>query len=134
MARLTGKAGGAVLGADTLAAVSGWEYEATSTNVETTAAGDVATDRVHIRTDYTATIRLLLSTTPGYNVHTDLVGTEVAFELKILSSDANGIVEDTGLITSSRIVHNHDAATEVEVTVVSSDGSANPAYDESPAT
>jgi len=132
MARLTGKAGAATIGGSAVV-LSGWEFETTSTNIETTAAGDVATDRVHIRLDWTATIRMLLSTTPPYNVHTDLVGTEVAIVLKVLSSDTNGIVADTGLITSARIVHNHDAASELEVTCVSSDGSATAVYDETPA-
>jgi hypothetical protein len=133
MARLTGKAGAATIGGSAVV-LTGWEYEATSTNVETTAAGDVATDRAHIRQDYTATIRMALSVTPGYNVHTDLVGTEVAFVLKVLSGDTNGLIADTGLVTSARINHPHDAETELEVTIVSSDGSAMPTYDETPAT
>lgn len=133
MARLTGKAGAAVLASDTISAILSWEYEATSNNIETPASGDTATDRTHLRTDYTATIRMPLSVTPPYNVHTDLVGTEIAFELKILASDANGIVEDTGLVESARITHDIENATVVEVVIKSSDGSANPAYDESPA-
>lgn len=133
MARLTGKAGAATIGG-TAVVLTGWEFESTSTNVESTAAGDVATDRTHIRTDWTATIRCVVAVTPPYDVHTDLVGTESAIVLKVLTGDAAGIVSDTGLVQSARIVHNHDAPTELEVTVISSDGSAGPTYDESPAT
>lgn len=132
MARLTGKAGAATIGGAAVV-LTGWEFETTSTNVDTTAAGDVATDRHHIRLDWRATIRALLSVAPGYDIHTDLVGTSAAIVLKILSGDTNGIVEDTGLVTSSRLVHNHDAATELEVEVVSGDGSATVTYNESPA-
>lgn len=132
MARLTGKAGAASIGGASVV-LTGWEFETTSTNVEATAAGDVATERVHIRKDWRATIRGLLSATPGYDIHTDLVGTNAAMVLKILSTDTNGIVQDTGLVTSARVVHNHDAATEIEVEIVSSDGSALPDYDETPA-
>lgn len=132
MARLTGKAGAATIGGAAVV-LTGWEYEASSSNVETTAAGDTATDRVHLRGDWRATVRALLAVTPPYDVHTDLVGTEVALVLKILSGDTNGIVSDTGLVESARINHAHDAGTELEVVVVSSDGSAMPTYDETPA-
>lgn len=132
MARITGKAGAATIGAATTV-LSGWTYEAKSANIESTAAGDVATGRTHLRLDWTATIRMKLNVTPPYDVHTDLVGTEVAIVLKMLTSDSNGIVSDTGLITKAQIVHNHDGDTELEVEVMSSDSSAGPTYDESPA-
>lgn len=132
MARLTGKAGAATLGG-TAVLLNGWEFETTSNNIEITAAGDVAIDRTHLFTDWRATIRAFFPTTPPYNIHTDLVGTEVAVALKILTGDANPIISDTGLVNSVRLTHNHDQATEVEVEVISSDGSAVPTYDESPA-
>jgi hypothetical protein len=132
MARISGKAGAATIGG-TAVVLTGWTFESRSTNIEATAAGDVATERIHLRTDWTATIRARLSATPPYDVHTDLVGTEAAIVLKMLAGDTNGVVSDTGLVNRTQIVHNHDGATELEVEVVSSDGSAGPTYDESPA-
>ena len=132
MARLTGKAGAASLAAATVV-LTGWELEVSSSNVTTTAAGDPSTDRAHLRNDWRATVRALLSVTPPYDVHLDLVGTEVALVLKILAADTNGIFSDTGLVESARINHPHDGGTELEVTVISSDGAALGTYDESPA-
>ena len=133
MARLTGKAGAATVGGSAVV-LTEWTYEESSENVKTTAAGDTYTDRAHIRKDWKATITGRIATTPPYDSFIDTAGTEVAMVLKVLSGDTNGLVTDTGLVERVNWVHPHDDAVEISIDIISSDGSAGPTLDESPAT
>lgn len=133
MARLTGKAGAATLGSLTTIVLDGWEYEETSTNIESHAAGDTHTDRTHLRLDWRATIRGFLAVTPPYANIAIPVGTEAAMALKALSADTNPLIADTGLVTRARIEWPHDNLVRIEAEIMSSDGSAGPTVDTSPA-
>ncbi len=134
MARLSGKAGAASVGSLTSLILTGWEYEETSSNIEATAAGDLFTERIHLRSDWRATVRALLSATPPYAMVAIPVGQEVSMSLKVLAADSNPLITDTGLCVSGRIVHEHDGATTLEMELQSSDGSAGPTVDTTPAT
>lgn len=133
MARLTGKAGAAVVGALNAIVLDGWEYEETSIDVETDAAGDSFQDRTPLRRDWTATVRGLMAVTPPYANVAIPVGQEVSFSLKVLAADTNPLITDTGLCRRGRIEHPHDGATRIEIELYSSDGSAGPTVDTSPA-
>lgn len=133
MARQTGKAGAASIGALSAIILDSWEYEETSSNVEITAAGDTATERAHLRLDWRVTVRGYLSATPPYAMLAIPVGTEAVVALKILIGDSAPWMTDTGLVVRGRVEHPHDGPTRIEAEIVSSDGSAMPTFDTTPA-
>jgi len=132
---VTGKAGVVTIG--TVAAnfkLTSWTYEATARLIDGSAAGDTWTDRVAIRNDYRAQMEGVALDQAAWDLGQDLVGTEAAFTLKRKSADVNAYVLDTGIVESCAVEHPHDNATTVRLVVLSSDGSAGPTVDTTPAT
>ena len=131
MARYSGRAGSIVLNSVTWVATE-WEIEETSTNVEAPAMGDIATERIHLRKDYTGRISGLLATGEPLTAALIPVGTDVAFSLRLLSTSGSPFITDTGLVTRGRITCPVSGPVTLQAEFASSDGSASFNLDTTP--
>ena len=138
---VTGKAGAITFGGiQANFRLLSWTLTVTSKNIETTAAGDTYTDRVHLTNDWKLEFEGQALDQAGWDLGqgnaaaTPLVGTEAAATLKRKSGDTAAYFSDTGLVTDIVVSHPSDGATTVRGTMMSSDGSAGPTFDDTPAT
>jgi hypothetical protein len=134
MATITGKAGAVTIAA---AAVNGkvlsWRLNVTSKNVETPAAGDTWMERIHLLSDWEATIEFEAADQATWDMNQAQVGTEVAIALKRKSGDTNAYFAATGLMTDAPLELPADNAVKVQITVKCSTAAA-PTFDTTPAT
>ncbi len=124
MARYSGRAGSIVLNSVTWVAQE-WEIEEISNNVEAPAMGDIATERIHLRKDYTGRLTGLLAAGEPLNAAAIPVGTDVAFSLRLLSTSSAPFITDTALVTRGRITCPVSGAVTLQAEFASQDGSAS---------
>lgn len=126
--RLTGKNGAVSLGGSPVADITGWEFTASSVTAKHPAAGDAGPSRTALRLDWEAVVNALYQ---GATTH-DLLGTEAALVLKLVSSHSSGLVSDTGLVTAVNYGAPLEDAITLDYTIKSFDGSAGPTYNDQP--
>lgn len=132
MAKRTGKDLNVLIGGSSLSVPTGWSYEETDSNVETTAAGDAWVDRASLRGDFTVEWNARVEVASPYVLPTTVRGTLVAFSCEVIASDANGIVSGTGLCTMFRLEAAFDQPMATSGRIQAA-GTA-PAFDLTPAT
>ena len=132
MARLTGKAGAVSLAGGSIGTVQDWDCEVTADTAKTTAAGDTFHHRTPTFNDIKGSFKAVFDAGASYDIHTDLVGTIVAFAFKLNTAHSNPIIQGTCVVTSAKLTSPLEEAVTIEVQF-EGDGTT-PTYDETPQT
>jgi hypothetical protein len=108
MAKRTGKDLAVLIGGTALKVPTGWTFEDSDVNTQTTAAGDSYEDRDTLRGDYTVEWTARVEVAVPYVLPTTIRGTIVTWALEIDAADTAGIVSGTGLCTMFRLEASFD--------------------------
>lgn len=134
MATISGQDGAVTIAA---AAVTGkitnWDLNVTSKNFESPGAGDDWMERVHLLSDWEASVEFNAPDQAAWDLHQGLVGTNAALALKRKTGDANPYFSATGLVTDAKVTSPIDGAITGTLTVKCSQATA-PTFDTTPAT
>ena len=119
---------GAVTIAGTTYAISEWSAEETMKTVEAPAAGDIATHRTPLHTDWKATAKAYLPQGAIRNPFTNLrAGTPVAFAGAVVSP-STGVWSATGLTTKVALSSPVGEHAMFDIEIECNDGSSQPTF------
>lgn len=98
MATITGKDGAVTFaGAAITGKLTRWRLRSRSNHVDTTGAGDVTPERIHLTLEWEAEVEWNAPDQASWDLHHGLVGTSAAIALKRKSGDTSPYATGTGL-------------------------------------